>query len=98
MDGGAEARRIIIHRPEDFAGMRAAGRLAAETLDMIGPHVVPGVSTGALDRLCHDFILATAPSRPRSTIAASRNRSAPRSTTWSATASRASGNSMPATC
>ena len=58
MDGGAEARRIIIHRPEDFAGMRAAGRLAAETLDMIAPHVVPGVSTGALDRLCHDFILA----------------------------------------
>ncbi len=58
MDGGAEARRIIIHRPEDFAGMRAAGRLAAETLDMIAPHVAPGVSTGALDRLCHDFILA----------------------------------------
>ena len=58
MDGGVDARRITIHRPEDFAGMRAAGRLAAETLDMIGPHVVPGVSTGALDRLCHDFILA----------------------------------------
>ncbi len=57
MDGGAEARRITIHRPEDFAGMRAAGRLAAETLDMIGLHVVPGVSTGALDRLCHDFIV-----------------------------------------
>jgi methionyl aminopeptidase len=56
MDGGVDARRITIHRPEDFAGMRAAGRLAAETLDMIGPYVVPGVSTGALDRLCHDFI------------------------------------------
>jgi methionyl aminopeptidase len=38
--------------------MRAAGRLAAETLDMIGPHVVPGVTTETLDRLCHDFILA----------------------------------------
>jgi methionyl aminopeptidase len=58
MDGGADARRITIHRPEDFAGMRAAGRLAAETLDMIGAHVRPGVTTGALDRLCHDFILA----------------------------------------
>ena len=57
MDGGSEARRIIIHRPEDFAGMRAAGRLAAETLDMIAPHVVPGVSTAALDRLCHEFIV-----------------------------------------
>jgi len=58
MDGGLDARRITIHRPEDFAGMRAAGRLAAETLDMIGEHVRPGVTTGALDRLCHDFIIA----------------------------------------
>ncbi len=56
MDGGADARRIAIHAPEDFAGMREAGRLAAETLDMIVPHVRPGVSTGTLDRLCHDFI------------------------------------------
>ncbi len=38
--------------------MRAAGRLAAETLDMIGEHVVPGVSTGKLNQICHDFILA----------------------------------------
>jgi methionyl aminopeptidase len=58
MDGGAEARRISIHRPEDFAPMRAAGRLAAETLDMIGEHVVPGVSTEHLNQICHDFILA----------------------------------------
>jgi methionyl aminopeptidase len=58
MDGEADARRIVIYRPEDFAGMHAAGRLAAETLDMIAPHVVPGVTTEALDKLCHDFILA----------------------------------------
>jgi methionyl aminopeptidase len=58
MDGGVDARRISIHAPEDFAGMRAAGRLAAETLDMITPHVRPGVTTGVLDRLCHDFMLA----------------------------------------
>jgi methionyl aminopeptidase len=58
MDGGADARRITIYQPEDFAGMREAGRLAAETLDMITPHVRPGVSTGALDRLCHEFITA----------------------------------------
>ena len=58
MDGGTDARRITIHRPEDFAGMRAAGLLAARTLDMIQPHVQPGVTTGALDKLCHDFILA----------------------------------------
>ncbi len=57
MDGGSDARRITIHTMEDFAGMRAAGRLAAETLDMIAPHVRPGVSTAALDRLCHDFMI-----------------------------------------
>jgi methionyl aminopeptidase len=57
MDGGSEARRIILHGPEDFPAMRAAGRLAAETLDMIAPHVRPGVTTGELDRLCHEFIL-----------------------------------------
>lgn len=55
---GGDARRITLHSPEDFAGMRRAGRLAAETLDMIAPHVRPGVTTGELDRLCHDFILA----------------------------------------
>jgi methionyl aminopeptidase len=58
MDGGSEARRIILHGREDFPAMRAAGRLAAETLDMIVPHVRPGVTTGELDRLCHEFILA----------------------------------------
>ncbi len=58
MDGGSDSRRITLHRPEDFAAMRRAGRLAAETLDMIGPYVVPGVTTDALDRLCHDFMVA----------------------------------------
>ncbi len=38
--------------------MRAAGQLAAATLDMIAPHVRPGVTTAELDRLCHDFIRA----------------------------------------
>jgi len=56
-DWRLEERRIKIHGPEDFAGMRVAGRLAAETLDFIAPHVVPGVTTGELDRLCHDFIV-----------------------------------------
>lgn len=37
--------------------MRVAGRLAAEVLDMITPHVLPGVTTGELDRLCHDYIV-----------------------------------------
>jgi methionyl aminopeptidase len=58
MDGGADARRITIHKPEDFAGIRAAGHLAAETLDLIIPHVRPGVTTEHLDQVCHDFILS----------------------------------------
>ena len=52
-----EARRIVIHDAQDFDGMRAAGRLAAETLDFITPHVQAGVTTEDLDRLCHDFIV-----------------------------------------
>jgi len=54
---GRDARAIKIHTAEEFEGMRRAGRLAAETLDFITPHVVPGVTTGALDKLCHDFII-----------------------------------------
>ena len=46
---------IRIHRLEDFEGMRKAGRLAAELLDYITPHVEPGISTGELDRLCADY-------------------------------------------
>ncbi|MFQ5773525.1 MAG: type I methionyl aminopeptidase [Kiloniellaceae bacterium] len=53
----AEVHRIVIHDAADFEGMRRAGRLAAETLDFITPHVVPGVTTEALDRLSHDFIV-----------------------------------------
>ncbi len=37
--------------------MRIAGRLAAEVLDMIAEHVVPGVSTEELDRICHEYIV-----------------------------------------
>lgn len=48
---------IMIHKPEDFTPMRVAGRLAAEVLDFITPYVRPGVTTEALDDLCHDFIV-----------------------------------------
>jgi methionyl aminopeptidase len=48
---------VQIHKPEDMAGMRKAGRLAAEVLDYITPFVKPGVTTEHLDKLCHDFIL-----------------------------------------
>jgi methionyl aminopeptidase len=58
MDGISENRRITIHGPADFAGMRAAGRLAAETLDVVTPHVVPGVTTDSIDRLIHDYVVS----------------------------------------
>ena len=54
----SRSNTIKIHTPEDFAGMRASGKLAAETLDMIAEHVKPGVTTDALDKMCHDFIVA----------------------------------------
>jgi len=42
---------------EDRDHMRIAGRLASEVLDFITPHVKPGVTTGALDKLCHDYMV-----------------------------------------
>ncbi|GAB5498918.1 MAG: type I methionyl aminopeptidase [Pseudohongiellaceae bacterium] len=48
---------IHIKTPEEIAKMRIAGRLAAEVLEMIGDHVVPGISTGELDRICHEHIV-----------------------------------------
>ena len=42
---------------EALDGMHKAGRLAAETLDMLVPHMVPGVSTAEINRLVHDFIV-----------------------------------------
>lgn len=48
---------ISIKSPEDIEKMRVAGKLAAEVLDMITPHVQPGISTGELDRICHRYIV-----------------------------------------
>ena len=48
---------IKVHDSEGFEGMRRAGKLAAECLDMLVPHVVPGVLTDDLDRLAREFIL-----------------------------------------
>ena len=49
---------IRIHSPEDFAGMRAAGRLAADILDRIAAAVQPGVTTLELDTAVHDMVKA----------------------------------------
>ena len=52
----AESRSIKIHTAADFAAMRVAGRLAADTLDFIADYVVPGVTTDELDRQCAESI------------------------------------------
>jgi methionyl aminopeptidase len=49
--------RIDIKTAGDLAAMREAGRLAASVLEMIEPHVVAGITTGELDRICHDYIV-----------------------------------------
>ncbi len=48
---------VTIKTPEEIEKMRVAGRLAADVLQMIRPHVKPGISTEELDALCHDYIV-----------------------------------------
>jgi methionyl aminopeptidase len=48
---------VSIKTPEEIEKMRVAGRLGAEVLDFITPHVKPGVTTEELDRLCHDYMV-----------------------------------------
>ncbi len=48
---------VTIKNPDEIEKMRVAGKLASEVLEMIEPHVKPGVSTQELDRICHDFIV-----------------------------------------
>jgi len=55
---------VTIKTAEEIASMRIAGRLAAEVLDFIAPQVRAGVTTGELDRLCHDYIVNVQESIP----------------------------------
>ncbi|NNG14596.1 MAG: type I methionyl aminopeptidase [Gammaproteobacteria bacterium] len=48
---------VTIKTPEEIEKMRVAGRLAADVLHMIRPHVVPGITTDELDKICHDYIV-----------------------------------------
>jgi len=48
---------VTIKTPAQQEKMRIAGRLAADVLDMIGDYVKPGITTGELDRICHDYIV-----------------------------------------
>src|SRR5690348_1874813 len=48
---------VALKTPEEIERMRLAGRLASEVLDYITPYVKPGVTTGRLNDLCHDFMV-----------------------------------------
>ncbi len=56
-DSALEGAPVVLHSPADFEGMRKAGRLAAEVLDMIGGHVNPGITTEEINTLCHEMIV-----------------------------------------
>lgn len=49
--------QITIKNTQDQALMRVSGRLTADVLDMIGEHVRPGITTGELDNICHEYIV-----------------------------------------
>lgn len=62
MNSGLDSKYFVnnnrmIKTPEGIEKARIAGQLAARVLHMITPHVVPGVTTNELDRLCHDYIV-----------------------------------------
>ncbi len=48
---------VIVKTPAEIEKMRVAGRLAADVLRMIRPHVKAGITTGELDKICHDYIV-----------------------------------------
>ncbi|GAB3291893.1 type I methionyl aminopeptidase [Pseudidiomarina andamanensis] len=48
---------ISIKTPEEIEKMRAAGKLAADVLEMIGPYIKAGVTTAEIDKICHDYIV-----------------------------------------
>ncbi|HEU5482463.1 MAG TPA: M24 family metallopeptidase, partial [Sphingomicrobium sp.] len=60
-DDRVESRNGVIklHGPDGFAGMARAGRLAAEILDALVPHVVPGVTTEEIDAIVQRMTLDT---------------------------------------
>jgi methionyl aminopeptidase len=49
--------KVTIKTRDEQEKMRTAGRLAAEVLDMVTEHVRPGITTGELDTICHEYIV-----------------------------------------
>ncbi len=48
---------VHIKNQDEIERLRVAGRLAADVLDYIAPKIQPGISTGEVDRLCHEFMV-----------------------------------------
>jgi methionyl aminopeptidase len=48
---------IIIRNANEIEKMRIAGKLAAEVLEFIEPHIIPGITTNEIDQLCHNYII-----------------------------------------
>src|SRR5712671_7327238 len=48
---------ITLKNDHDIAQLRIACRLASEVLDFITPHIAAGITTGELDRLCHEYMV-----------------------------------------
>ena len=48
---------ITLKTPDEIEKMRVACRLAAEVLDFITPFIKPGITTGEVDKLCHDYMV-----------------------------------------
>jgi methionyl aminopeptidase len=48
---------VVVKSPDEIEHMRIAGRLASEVLDFVAPSIQPGISTGEIDRLCHNYMV-----------------------------------------
>ncbi|MEA3193895.1 MAG: methionyl aminopeptidase [Betaproteobacteria bacterium] len=55
---------VVLKSSEELERMRIAGRLASEVLDFVTPHVKPGVTTGRLNDLCHEYMVKVQGTQP----------------------------------
>lgn len=67
---------IPLRNEEEIQKLRVACKLASDVLVMIAPYVKEGVTTGELDKICHEYILANGALQPVWAITASQNRCA----------------------
>jgi methionyl aminopeptidase len=53
----AKKYRIQIKTPQQIEGIREAGRLVIETLDLVESHLQPGITTDEINTIIHDFTI-----------------------------------------